>query len=295
MSMDAAIHRVQGAWQAMSRRLGYGRDDLDAPWQRTELGRLFRTRPRPLIHPAARLVVIFSAKSACTSVVIWFLHHLGDADAARDHFRWPHRYRGQVYYKSPLYRSAFELDLENFTVVRVVRDPFDRTVSSFRHALKTSLADTHVPRVLGRSDISRDGLSFAEFLDFLEGSDLTTCNPHFLIQRHPLEDKLPVRHLINISTEDLFTRLNEVEADIGLPRTDFAALAWLHQVDDRRTRHDRRQRRAEERVHVDDVYTHRFTQEVARRGPWPSYGAFLTPLARERIARLYAADIASYL
>ena len=298
MSMDSAIHHVQGAWQALSDRLGLASaegDEIAAPWARTNLGRLFWKAPRPLIHPGARMVVIFSAKSACTSVVIWFLHQLGQAAAARDYSHWPHRYRSKVYYRGPVYRSAFDHDLENFAVVRVVRDPFDRTVSSFRHALRTRLADRYIPGVLHRWNVSKDGLSFDEFLDFLEHSDLTTCNTHFRIQRHPLEDELPVRHLINVSTEDLFTRLNEVETDLGLPHTDFAELQWLHQADERRTRRERRRRAGARHPDVTDPYTHRFTQDQAREGPWPSYSAFLTPEARERIARLYAVDLESYM
>lgn len=249
--------------------------------------RLMRHAPRPLIHPDARMIVIFSPKSACTSVVIWFLHQLGEAERAQAYHRWPHRYRGDVYYRSDLYRQACNLDLTGFRVVRVVRDPFDRAVSSFRHVQRSGIADTDFKTLLARSDAAEAGVSFREFLDLLERMDLTRSNEHFGIQRHPVEDKLPVTHLINISTEDLFTRLNQVEADLGLPITNFAELHWIHSLAERRSRFNGR-------IATNDAYELRLTRSQARRGPWPPYSALLTPPARERIAHLYAADIAAY-
>jgi hypothetical protein len=272
------------AWQKLSRRL------LETAPALTKAGRLkqlFQIRPRPLIHPDARMIVIFSPKSACSSVAIWFFHQLGQAEAARKVSEWPHQYRRQ-YYRSDLYQKAFDLDLSSFAAVRVVRDPFDRAVSSFRHGLRSHLTDHHLAKFVGRSNLAINGLSFSEFLDALERCDLRTCNSHFRIQKHPLEDVIPVRHLINVSTQDLFTRLNEVERDIGLPVTDFAKLSWLNKLGDSRSHGNRT-------CEVADAYTHPFTQKLARRGPWPSYQAFLTPTARERIARLYAVDIDTYV
>ncbi len=257
------------------------------PGADAELARLMRVDPAPLILPKASLIVIFSAKSACSSVVIWFLNQLGHLKAARDYHVWPHQYRAEVYYNSRLYATAFRRDFSKMRVVRVVRDPFSRAVSSYRHALGFGYADTLIGRTLRRRDIKENGFSFAEFLDVLERIDLTQCDMHFRIQRHPLEDRLPVRHLINVSTEDLFTRLNEVEADLRLPHTDFAAMAWLQQLNEGRIA----------RGSIDDlnnVDTRRFTARAAIEGPWAPYDAFLTPAARARIARLYAVDIAAY-
>jgi hypothetical protein len=271
-------------WQDLVRRVAALTPALT---KSAKLKRLFQTTPRPLIHPDARMIVIFSPKSACSSVAIWFFHQLEQAEAARDVSEWPHRYRHQ-YYRSDLYRKAFDRDLANFAVVRVVRDPFDRAVSSFRHGLRSHLADHHLARFVGRSNLAINGLSFSEFLGALERCDLRTCNAHFRIQKHPLEDVIPVKHLINVSTQDLYTRLNEVERDIGLPVTDFAKLAWLNKLGDSRSHGNRT-------GEVADAYTHPFTQKLARRGPWPPYQAFLTPTARERIARLYAVDIDTYM
>jgi hypothetical protein len=255
---------------------------------RSKLARLLVVRPKPLIHPAARMILVFSAKSASTNSVIWFLNQLGHAPAAADYNPWPHRYRNEVYYLSKLYRDALGMDLTGFSLVRIVRDPFERAASSFRHALMVGYADGEMARMLGcgKPAVTARGYSFSEFIGMLEQSDLNTCNPHYRLQRHPIEDAIPVRHLINITTQDLYQRLNEVEADLGLPRTDFGKLDWLEQTSSA----IKAQRSASE-----NAYRERLTRQAARLGPWPTTRALLTPEARARLAKLYAVDISSYL
>jgi hypothetical protein len=233
------------------------------------------------------MIVILSQKSACASVSAWFFHQLGHGKAARDYHWFANAYRTEVYYKSDLYRRAFRMDLANFTVVRVVRDSFERAASSFRHAVAYGYVDQAIGEACGRDDVVERGYSFLEFLEFLEGSDLWHGNSHLRFQRHPVEDLLPVRHLINVSTQDLFVRLNEVEADLGLPITDLETFTWAGAMEERRAIF-----RAFEGE--SDPAAVRLTREQARRGPWPRAEALLTPRAREQIARIYAVDIESY-
>jgi hypothetical protein len=250
------------------------------PGAATEIGQLLWTTPRPLIHPSARMMVVFSQKSACTNVLIWFLHHLGHMQVARDFHYWPHSYRCDVYYHSDLYRKAYELDLTTFKVIRVVRDPYERAVSSFRHVLRFD----EIAGPLRYRNMVEKGLSFATFLDFLEKSNLSNCDPHYCVQRHPIEDRLPIHHLINVSTQELFKRLNEVEADLGLPQTDLSGYKEFDW-------HNRPEQRL---FDESNLYTRRFTRDEAQNGPWPSSRALLTPEARERISRLYATDVKAY-
>ncbi|MPZ56361.1 MAG: hypothetical protein GEU91_07635 [Rhizobiales bacterium] len=285
------LERLKPEWRYPSNPAEQAWPNEDAPapprGAASGIGRLLWTGTRPLIHPDARMIITFSAKSACTTVTVWFLHHLGHAKAAHDFHHWPHNYRAKVYYRSQIYLNAFDLDLSRFKLVKIVRDPFDRAVSSFRHALRTGIADADIVRLLGRQDLQSAGLSFSEFLDFLELTDLQTCNPHYRVQRHPIEDALPVHHLINISTENLYRRLNDVEADLGLPRTYLAEMPWIKAMNDRRFG-------VGGVSDVTDAYAVRFNRRTARRGPWPSYRALLTPVARERLARLYAVDVEAY-
>jgi hypothetical protein len=255
----------------------------------TKFGRLLWRSLPPLIHPRARVIIIWSAKSACTQTLIWFFHHLGHLRSARDFHIWPHDYRDYVYYYSELYRDAYRLDFSTFKVIRVVRDPYERAVSSFRHMLAQGFGSDTITKRLRYRNIGKTGLSFAAFLDCLENSDLTNCNPHYRIQRHPIEDVLPIHYLINVSNEDLFKRLNDIEPEIGLPPSDMAEIAkdWLAEL---------HWHKRPEQIMNDgsDFYTRALTVEQARAGPWPLYEAFLTPEARERISRYYAIDLKTY-
>jgi hypothetical protein len=159
---SAVSETVSRAWRKVRAAAGLG----------DPINRLIRTAPRPLIHSEARMIVVFSPKSACSNVVIWFLHQLGLAEEARAYHDWPHRYRINVYYQSDLYRQALSLDLKNFRVVRVLRDPIDRAVSTFREVQRSALADELSASILGRTDAAEAGVSFSEFLDLLEKIDL---------------------------------------------------------------------------------------------------------------------------
>lgn len=281
---------LKKAWLPVAQAVGLDyifQPPYTPPGAESELGQLLWVDPPPLIDPLKRLIVVFAQKSACTNVAIWFFHQLGHGKAARDYSDWPHHYRIDVYYRSRFYHEAYEMDLSAFSLLRVVRDPFDRAASCFRHAVAHDFADKAIAKRLGRTNIAEQGLSFSEFLDFLEACDLTDCDPHFRLQKHPIEDKLPVRYLIDVSKEDLFTRLNQVEADLGLATTDFAKIPWFNSV---AAYHNPRPVSSL----ANDAYTQRFTRTMARGGPWPSPRALLTPAAKARIARLYAVDFDAY-
>jgi hypothetical protein len=274
-----------GAPNAFATFWTWVRGDYAPPGAATGFGQLLWAYPPPLIDPARKLMVIFSAKSACTNVLVWFFHHLGHAKAVRDYHPSPHQYRTQVYYRSKLYHRAYRIKPERFKVIRVVRDPYERAASGFRHLLRHS--HTRFGRKMGMSHITANGLSFSEYLDFLEGLDLRTCDAHFAIQRHPVEDVLPVRFLINVSTEDLYQRLNDVEAALGLEQTNLRGSDWIHAI-------DRRNRPKTHSAPRADVFTQRLFPAQADQGPWPAYEDLLTPAVRARLAKLYAVDIETY-
>src|SRR5262249_14181942 len=98
---------LSSLWAGLTRGREYAPPGADTP-----LGQLLWSYPPPLIDPANKLVVIFSAKSACTNVLVWFFHHLGHAKAVRDYHPSPHQYRTQVYYRSKLYQRTYNLNLK---------------------------------------------------------------------------------------------------------------------------------------------------------------------------------------
>ena len=111
--------------------------------------------------------------------------------------------------------------------------------------------------------------------------------PHFRVQHHPVEDIVPIEYLINISKDDLFKRLGEIEQQLGLAPGGPQMDDWLHRL--------RKHRRPDAVFeNVPDLTSLPFTAQQARKGPWPRSQDLLTPQARERLAKLYAVDIRSY-
>lgn len=239
---------------------------------------------RPLIHPEHRFVVVFSAKSACSSVVIWFLHTLGLAAEARAHNEWPHLYRIDKLYQRPDYLDARDrFGPDDVTVLRIVRDPVERAASSFRHALGTGYAREAIGRVLG-VDTDIQGLSFERYIDFLETEDLDSCDPHHRRQKHPLEAVRRPDVVINTSRQNLFESLQAFERKLGMPSTDFAQMHWIHEL--------QASRMPRSVPAQGDPYRMVLTRQRAQAGPWPL--GLITPEARGRLERLYREDIQLY-
>lgn len=243
--------------------------------------------PKPLIDPEGRFVVYWSPKSACTTTLIWFLHVTGMEAAARAHDAWPHRYRIDIYNRTEAYRTALARGFSDMRRIRVIRDPVDRALSSFRHAVGTSYADEAMARFLGR-DVGRGAkFSLKEFIDYLEAEDIERTNTHHRQQLQPVEKRYPPTDVINISRTDLFKGLNDVEAAIGMTHTDFSTLEWLHKTEAPRKPVVARQ--------AEDAYTRRMTSREARGvSEWPPKEALLTAEAKARLTHIYRADIEAY-
>jgi hypothetical protein len=245
-------------------------------------------RSRALVNADKRLMVVWSPKSACTTAYVWFAAQSGLLDELRQTPGSPHQHRRLRYYQSALYRDGLRLPLREFRIVRIIRDPYTRAASIYRHALMNRYLD---PLLHDLPDDPRDrqrGLSFQEFLDLLATRDLRRADIHLQPQVRAVEALRPADVTINISKSDLFAALNRVEAEFGLAHTDFTNMAWLLDME--------RQRRArDEPVAGTGIDQRRFGQRAARgRAPFPAYRQLLTPAACRKIEQLYAADFAAY-
>ncbi|KAB0583245.1 sulfotransferase family protein [Ideonella dechloratans] len=239
----------------------------------------------PLPDPQGRFVVLFSPKSASSSVLIWFFHVLGLYDEARSYDEWPHQYRLRRFYQREDYLAArATVGPAQVQVLKVVRDPLRRAVSSFRHAVGLGYANEAIRRAIG-VDVDTQGLSFRQFIDFLETEDLAHCDVHHREQWHPLEAVKAPDMVINIDRGDLFSGLNAFEARLGLPITDLRQLSWLHEL---------QATRVPEVMtgDLDTLYQRPLTVSQARHGPWPAH--LLSADARQRLQRLYGRDVMLY-
>jgi hypothetical protein len=236
-----------------------------------------------LVHPQYNFALIFTPKSACSSVVIWFFNTLGVLDEARAFSHWPHHYRIKKLLCDKKQIKAQQQPLANVKILRVVRDPIDRAASSFRHAVGTGYANQRIMETI-KEDVEKKGLSFQRFIDFLEMEDLDRCNPHHRRQKNPIEDLRPPDYTINISRQNLFEALNDFEKEMGMPITNFSSINWIHEL---------QATRVPDYLNMgpnpDELV---LKMEQAQRGPWPT--GLLTPRAKQRLESLYAEDIDLY-
>jgi GT2 family glycosyltransferase len=261
------------------------------PLRSTVLAQALTRSPRPriawtsnaLLDRDRKFAMLFSEKSACTSAVIWFCHTLGLADEARAYSEWPHDYRLEVLNHPDARLYPHSVPLDGYTILQIVRDPFERAASSFRHAVGSRYADKTIKMKIG-VDVANDGLSFTQFIDFLAKENLRFCNPHHRVQSYSIAPGRFADVVINISRQDLYQELNAFEVRMGMPLTDFANLAWVHELQKTRS-----PTLVDMGPNPDQIA---LTVTQAQRGPWPK--GLLTERARRRIQTLYADDIARY-
>ena len=244
--------------------------------------------PKPLINKDKNLIVVWSPKSACTTTYVWFSHISGFANDVKNYASWPHRHRLEKYLKSDLYSGSAASGMETAKMLRIIRDPYARAVSIYRHALQTFFADKDMEIYSQGRTSAETGYSFQTFLDLLLQLDMHRSNIHFRPQYHSFEMTRTADKVINITKQDLFTELNQFEVDQGFGKTNFEDLNWLHSLESKR-------KAKQERVEGEgfDVTPHSRNQ-VANLGMFPSYDQLLTHEARQKIETIYKPDFDAY-
>ncbi|RLC96936.1 MAG: hypothetical protein DRI46_13415 [Chloroflexi bacterium] len=245
--------------------------------------------PLPVYSGPYRLAVMWSAKAGCTFAIKWFFAQVGLLEEALGYARWPHQYRVEVYSRQPGYRESL-VDLPELgpRALKFVRDPHDRTVSSYLSVCGQINRLTHPPYqrliadisgYLGRSLGDGDSLTFREFVDYLEHTYLDRCDVHLRRQVSAAERRGCLPELTVVQIELSATLLPQLETTFQLKSTDLATL--------RSSRHH------SQRVKVDTIVADR-TFLQTRGVPMPEAAAFYDPDLRARVADLYREDLDRY-
>lgn len=253
----------------------------------TKLSRFFKGSAQPLINGEDKIVIIWSPKSACTSVLIWHLHRLGILKAARMYNGWPHAYRTQVLNKSQAVSNWVKTLNENdYKFIRVVRDPFKRTVSCYRHSLKYGLLDNLENTGRLKCINSEVGYSFLVFLEFIKSMSFEAIDSHFRPQYQEIESYVNFK-IINVDKDNLFLELNKLEKDLSLSITNFEKIKWLEKIS---IRHH-----SGEILDHDADFDHQTSLNVFNaKNRWPRNEVFLNEETRKIIREIYTQDIFYY-
>ncbi|MGD2090135.1 MAG: sulfotransferase family 2 domain-containing protein [Candidatus Aminicenantes bacterium] len=198
-------------------------------------GALLYVPPRILYDYGQKIVVMWSAKAGCTFLCKWFFAQMNLLDAALYYHPWVHLFRQEVYYRSEGYIKNLHGVLNgDFTVIKIVRNPFARAVSSYFTALyqivnkEESIAHGKVKKSLEkffkRPLSANETLSFREFVDYLAYIDTLDCDVHYRQQLHPLEIEAVLTPSYIIKLEDSEDALKRLETQLNLKTTDLNRL-----------------------------------------------------------------------
>lgn len=183
----------------------------------------------PLWSPEFPLIIMWSEKSACTTVVKWFFFQLGLLDEALSHsslvsnYPWVHDYENEVYKKKDAYLTDLAKQVvDGKKVIKFARDPLARAYSSYLETCRSHILDED------RQTVMRDArqsilkyltgeceknleytYSFFQYLDWLEEQEMTSLDGHFRQQYQEVEQNLDVEIFRIENIGDAFRRLEE--------------------------------------------------------------------------------------
>jgi len=236
--------------------------------------------PSPFICPDKKLMLMISGKCGSTFATCWLLFQMNLLDAvffysdrANDFF--------EIYLKSNGYlkhRYDFIED-KNYTVIKIVRNPYERVVSSYFQALAGAGSRGPIDSFLGRRTTKKKTFSFAEFISYLESIDLNRCDPHQQAQLHPLEKYGVIKPSHIIDLKNMNKKLRDLEKELNLKE------APLEEIQSRISHHTIRYK------------TDKFCGEEYFPGwetEYPIADDFYNEELRERVAALYKEDYEAY-
>lgn len=251
---------------------------------------LLNTIPKILFDHNKKIVLMWSAKAGCTFVCKWFFAQMNLLDAALYYNKWVHLFRDEVYYRSESYiKNLPDVLNGEFKVIKVVRNPFARAVSSYITGLAQAVnrdADPAHERVkkeleafLKRSLGENESFSFREYVDYLTSIDILKCDIHHRQQLHPLESEGLLIPSYIVDLEECEETLKKIEIELNLQKTDLSLLR-------KSPHHTKRESRAE------------FCGD--RKFKWmpqprlPDYRSFYDKKLIKTITDVYKMDFAAY-
>jgi len=154
----------------------------------------------PLHHPDVPIVVLWSEKSACTSIVKWFLFQAGLLDEALAHHRWIHNYENEVLKAREGYKEDVVAAIQaGRPLVKFVRDPYSRTYSGFLETCRRRVISeqehwsTRTRRQILQHSCGSDleielAYSFNQFCDWMGSQKTSELDPHLAPQFTAIEN-----------------------------------------------------------------------------------------------------------
>jgi len=166
---------------------------------------------RHLYSAEKKIVFGFTPKAGCTLVSKLFFKTIGELDEALETGSLTHKYRNEHIKKNPITFEVF--NKKEILKIKFVRNPYQRVVSSFFHAVKHEVIKKEAKELFDIDKLPK--LNFLQFLQILESFNLNRCDPHLGLQCLPGENNLFYFDEI-IKIENLEVKLESIKEKYGV-------------------------------------------------------------------------------
>jgi hypothetical protein len=255
---------------------------------------------RRILHaPDFPLVLLFTPKAGCTSLTKWFLFQVGKLEEATEYHHWIHRYRMNVLSRQEGYKEEAVRLLRGREkpVVKLVRNPYSRAVSSFLSTLNNAHGRApkswaHELIVAARAHAGKpigDGtaLSFHDFVGFAaaNGTEHRQINGHVARQHAAGEERLGARI---IKLEQFAVDIRQLESEYNLVQSPLDLITL--------SQHHRSASRNGATAPVWSAALEITTEQVRqfRKSGTPSYDTLYDDTSRRLVREGFAADFEAY-
>jgi len=178
--------------------------------------------PQPIVDLKNKIILLWSAKAGSVFAIKWMFRHMGLLEEALAFDPWIHHYRMKVFYASERYKAAVQDFLQSpssYRLVKFVRSPFKRAVSSYVYVLQNVERNSELAQTLVGPGQTFT-FSFNQFVRYLETIDLRHSDIHYGTQTHELERKLAPGSMFLLNLDHSMESLPKLESYLGLPQTD---------------------------------------------------------------------------
>jgi hypothetical protein len=220
-----------------------------------------------------RIIMDWSPKAGCTIATKMFFRHMGILDEALAYNKWVHEYRMNVFYKNhPV--TIEDLINNNIYLFKIVRNPYQRVVSSYIHTMKYPAMHEIIKEKLWGWNAD---ISFNKFVRFLEKIDIHNCDPHYRLQKKFFEYRDDLNYNLIVKLEDLAAGVDKVNVLAGV-NFNLDGLTSGHHI-----------------LKSDEVDKSVSSTKWSRiRDSIPSYEHFYTKELYERVFNIYKDDFLAY-
>jgi hypothetical protein len=161
-----------------------------------------------------KILMEFSPKAGCTAAVTMFLNHMGFVQN-EIYSVWPHLFREEYFYKRCGFANPCMYESPDWYRFKVVRNPYDRAVSSYIHVMKHEvLREMLIPAA------QKDSLTYEQFLEILHKLPYTKMQgllgAHVGYQSQPYERKFWKSKNESAAIFHHIVHIEQIEEDLAI-------------------------------------------------------------------------------